>query len=256
MAGRWCRGAAGCILLGLTTGVARSAEPMPGLLEDQPAYKWSAPPLEKGEWVAGLRVVAHGVTDQTTVATEASSVLLGFYNGRVRTRLPPIAGQEISLDAGAGLLTPLALARLAVPEWPSRPPLLVLDAGLPITFDLRPGVFFTARPWASFAVGRVHEGDASAVELLGRAGLSGGGAGGVLQVHLTSRIGFVIGQDLGADAHGGPARLVGRSTGALTFGIGKLRANVGVGLLAAIPLNERGSPVFRPLPAFDLWGRW
>lgn len=243
----------------LLVGLASSAlarEPMPGLLDDQSVYKWSAPTLDRGEWVAGLGVVAHGVTEETTIATEASSVILGFYNARLRTRLMQPERAHVSLDAGLGVVTPIALARLAVPEWPSRPPLVIFDAGVPITWDLRPGAFLTIRPWGSVALGRVREGDGRGVELLGRAGLSGAGASGFFEIHLTRNIGLVVGQDLGADAHGGPARLVGRTTGGVLFGIGKFRANAGLGVLTAVPLTVRGAPVFRPVPTFDLWGRW
>ena len=244
------------LLLAMTAVPALAREPMPGLLDEQPVYKWSAPPLESGEWIAGVGVVAHGLTDNTTIATEASSVLLGFYNVRLHTRVADPERAHVSLDAGLGVVTPIALARLAVPEWPSRPPLLIADVGVPITWDLQPGTFFTLRPWASVAAGRVREGDGRGVELLGRAGLTGVGTGGVLEVHVARNLGFVVGQELGADAHGGPARLVGRTTGGLLFGVGKVRANVGLGVVTAVPLTVRGAPVFRPVPAFEVWARW
>lgn len=244
------------MFLWFAAGAAHAREPMPGLLEDEPVYKWSAPTLDGGEWIAGVQVVAHGLSDDLTLSTDASSLVLGFYNARARLALPEIFGGRASIEAGAGLLTPVALARLAVPGWRSRPALAIFDVSGAVTLQPAPGRLVTVRPWLSIGVGRLTGDDAGTVALLGRTAVSGGGLRGTLEVHFARRVGFVVGEDLGLDGHGGYGRLVSRTTGALLFGTGKLRANVGLGLVVALPVSDRGAPVLRPVPAFDVWGRW
>ncbi len=244
-------------MLTLLLALAAAADDPPrGLSDEVPIYKWSAPALPRGGWVAGAQVVAHGLTARTTVAVEPTSAILGFFGARARHALGERRGGEASVEVGAGALTSLALARLAVSEWPSRPPLAVLDAAAPVTFRVGEGQFVTVRPWASLAIGPAVGGDEGIVTLLGRTALSGAGARVTGEAHLSRRLALVGAQDVGVDAYGGYARLATRTTGAVVLAGGPLRLNAGLVLNGQVPFTGRGGALLRVGPAFDVWARW
>lgn len=235
---------------------ATAVERTKGLDVGKPVYKWSAPTLQQGEWIAGATVVAHGLRDDTTVAIESSNVVFGFYNGRLRREVPDLFGGRASLDLGAGVLTPLALGRLAVPEWRSRPSLGLIDVGLPISFIGESTPMLTIRPWASLGLGRVGGGDEDVLVLLGRTATTGGGVRTGIEVHASGALGLLAGQDFGLNVQGGHVRAVSRTTAAVLVGVGPVRANLGLGLIAIAPLDARGASYLGLVPAFDLWARW
>lgn len=237
-------------------GAARAGERSGGLQADEAIFKWSAPTLAGGEWIAGVEVVAHGLTDRTTLWAEPSSAVLGYYGGRLRHDAGELLGGVGSVEVGAGLWTPVALARLAVPQWPSRPVVAMVDVAGMVTRQPSSGRFITYGAWGSLAVGRVSGTDDEVVTLLGRSGLSGLGGRVGFEDHLTRRVGLVARQDLGFDLSGGYRRFVARTTGALLFGAGPIRVNLGATLVTTVPVGARVSLHAGLVPALDVWARW
>jgi len=94
------------------------------------------------------------------------------------------------------------------------------------------------------------------ITLLGRTAVSGGGVRTGVEVHASQAIGLLAAQDFGLDLSGGYTRATSRTTAAVLIGIGPVRANLGLGLVAAVPLGDRGATLVAPTPAFDIWGRW
>jgi len=226
-----------------------------GLVDDEAILKWSGQTLEEDGWVVGLNLVAHGLTDDVTVGVRASDVVLGHYNARVRVRLREDPGRATtSLDAGAGLVTPLGIAFLAVPSVQPPSPLAMVDVGLPTTWTLATGRFLTVRPWLALSVGRVDEDERTLPLLLSRAALTGPGVQVIGEGHLARRIGLVGSVDVGLELFGGQPAFASTTKLAVLLGTGPVRANLGFGLVLGTVHTGR----FRPpsaVPAIDIWVR-
>ena len=226
-----------------------------GLVDDEAIIKWSAHTLEREGWVVGLNLVAHGLTDDLTLGVRASDVVLGHYNARVRARLGHNVDRVVSLDAGAGLVTPLGIAFLAVPSTGPPSPLAMVDVGLPITWTLATGRFVTVRPWLALSAGRVDHDERTLPLILGRAALTGPGVQVIAEGHLAPRIGVVGSVDVGLELFGGDPAFASTTRIAMLLATGPVRANLGFGLVLGV--DRTGSvtpPTF--VPAIDIWVRF
>lgn len=224
-----------------------------GLLDDEPIYKWSAPPLDEGGWVIGLSTVAYGVTDEVTLGIRASEAVLGHYNAHVRLGLGAQEQPRVSLDAAVGVLTPVAIARLFVPQWEASSLLLSAELGVPMTWTIGTGRFVTFRPWFGATVGKVEADDDQLTLLIGRPLLTGPGASVIAEGHLAKRLGVVGSLDAGLELYGGQPGLALRPKAAAVLATGPLRVNLGLGVGLKL---DRDDPLRADLqPAIDVWVR-
>ena len=228
-----------------------------GLVDDEAIIKWSGQLLEEGGWVAGISLVAHGLNEDTTISTRTSEVLLGHYNARVRIR-PAHRRDDVvtSFEGGAGIVTPVSFAAIAVADFDPPPVLATVDVSLPTTWTLATGRFLTVRPWLALGVGNVQEESLTDLPpvLLGRPAITGPGIAVTGEGHLARRIGVVTGVDVGLDLFGGNPALATNTRVAVVLAAGPVRANLGFGLL--IGVDQTGSVQLGALPAVDIWARF
>lgn len=217
--------------------------------------KTSAHTLRKEEWVVGLTLVAHGLTDDLTVGTYASDLLLGHYNVRARYRLGHTEDRVFSFDVGGGIVTPLGIGFLAIPS--VQPPsfLATVDVGLPITWTIGTGRFLTLRPWLAGSAGGVDDDERSTLPLiLRRPAFTGPGLTVTAEGHFARRIGAMASVDVGLELFGGEPAFGSTSRVAVLFATGPLRAQLGFGLV--IGVDRFGSVRTGAVPAADIWVRF
>jgi len=224
-----------------------------GLVDGEPVFKWSAPPLNEGGWVIGLVTVAYGVTDEVTVSVRSSELVLGHYNGNVRAGLGTQEQPIVAIEGGVGILTPVALARLFVPAWETRSLVWSSDLAVAMTWTQGQTRFFTVRPWFALAAGRVEEDDEQLTLLLGRPVLTGPGVSAIAETHLSPHLGLVGSLDVGLELYGLQPGAAVRPRGAAVLATGPLRVNLGLGV--GIYVDNDGSLRSDLQPALDIWVR-
>lgn len=227
-----------------------------GFLDDEAMIKWSGQTLREDEWVVGLTLVAHGLTDELTLGTLAGDLLLGHYNARLRARVGHRPGRRVtSVDGGAGLVTPLGLALLAVPGVEPPATLATADVGLPITWTVATGRFVTVRPWLALSVGGVDDDARSTLPLiLRRPAFTGPGVTLTGEGHFARRVGAVASLDLGLELYGGEPAFGSTTRVAVLLATGPLRAQLGFGLVLGV--DRFGEVQLGAVPAADIWVRF
>ncbi|MFK7927761.1 MAG: hypothetical protein AB8H79_06215 [Myxococcota bacterium] len=225
-----------------------------GLVDGEPVFKWSAPPLDEGGWVIGLGTVAYGITDEVTVSVRSSELVLGHYNGHVRAGLGTQEQPKVSVEGGVGVLTPVALARLFVPAWETRSLVLSSELAVAMTWTQGDTRFLTVRPWFALAAGRVEDDDEQLTLLLGRPVLTGPGISALAETHISKNLGLVGSLDLGLELYGFEPGVAVRPRGAAVLATGPLRVNLGLGV--GVYVDNDGALRSDLQPALDIWVRF